>query len=545
METLDSDSLSGREEAAVSSIVASILSDQITSRHQLEQAKKQAAKRYHLDKFLTNSQIYLALSPAEREGRKEIFRVHPRRSASGIVIVTVFTSPASCPHGTCVYCPGGPSMGTPQSYVPDGPSMRGARGVGFDPYLQAQKMLKKYLDRGHEASKVELMVEGGTFLAMPREYQEWFIKGAFDGLNCAQSPSASLEQAHSVNESAEYRSVGLTIETKPDWCRTQHVDMLLSYGVTKVEIGVQALRDEILARSNRGHTLQDTLDAFQAARDAGLKVAAHMMPGLPGSNPEDDLADLLRLFDDESLRPDMMKLYPTTVVRGTALAKMCEAGLYTPYDLETVVRLIAEMKVHVPPWHRIMRIQREIPEADITAGSKAGNLRELVLARVKENGNSCGCIRCREVAMDSPSDIREGEEGELVLRRESYPASGGTEVFATFEYERTGKLAGFVRMRSPSERAHRPELTGGACIVRELKVYGRVVSVGSRDEQAFQHRGLGRSLLEEMEKEARERFDARTLLVMSAVGTRNYYRKFGYERSGPYMAKALARQPLK
>jgi elongator complex protein 3 len=541
LETLDSDSRSGREAAAIRSIAASILSDQITSRHQLELAKKDAAKRYRLDKFLTNSQIYLALSPEERAGRKEIFRVHPRRSASGIVIVTVFTSPASCPHGTCVYCPGGPSVGTPQSYVPDGPSMRAASGVGFDPYLQAQKMLRKYLDRGHEASKVELMVEGGTFLAMPRDYQEWFLRGAFDGLNCASSRSASLEQAQRANESADYRSVGLTIETKPDWCRPEHVDMLLSYGVTKVEIGVQALRDEILSRSNRGHTVQDTLDAFQVARDSGLKVAAHMMPGLPGSNPKDDLADLLRLFDDDSLRPDMMKLYPTTVVRGTALAKMCEAGLYQPYDLETVVGLVAEMKVHVPSWHRIMRIQREIPEADITAGSKAGNLRELVLARVKAQGHSCGCIRCREVAMDSPSDLRDRDEGELVMRRERYSASGGTEVFATYEYEKTGKLAGFVRLRSPSEKAHRPELAGGACIVRELKVYGRVVSVGSRDAQAFQHRGLGRSLLEEMEREAVETFDARTLLVMSAVGTRNYYRKFGFESSGPYMAKGLSR----
>ena len=538
METLGAPPPTDGERAAVATIISRILSGDIGSRHQLEQAKKETAKRYHLGKFLTNSQIYLGLTPEERHGRKEIFRVHPRRSASGIVIVTVFTEPASCPHGTCVYCPGGPSMGTPQSYVPDGPSMRGAKAVGFDPYLQAQKMLKKYLDRGHEASKVELMVEGGTFLAMPRDYQEWFIKGAFDGLNCA--PSQSLEHAHSANESAEYRSVGLTIETKPDWCRPEHVDMLLAYGVTKVEIGVQALRDEILSRSNRGHTVQDTLGAFRVARDAGLKVAAHMMPGLPGSNPEDDLADLLRLFEDESLRPDMMKLYPTTVVRGTALAKMCEAGLYEPYDLETVVKLIAEMKVHVPPWHRIMRIQREIPEGDITAGSKAGNLRELVLARVKENGNSCGCIRCREVAMDSPSDLGNADQGELVMRSESYRASEGTEVFCTYEYEKTAKLAGFVRMRSPSERAHRAEFGGGACIVRELKVYGRVVSVGSRDEQAFQHRGLGRSLLEEMEKEAAERFDSRSLLVMSAVGTRNYYRKFGYERCGPYMAKQLS-----
>jgi elongator complex protein 3 len=537
LETLGAPSPSDGEQAAVAYLVSSILSGDITSRHQLEQAKKGAAKRFHLGRYLTNSQVYLAIPLEEREGRKEIFRVHPRRSASGIVIVTVFTSPASCPHGTCVYCPGGPSMGTPQSYVPDGPSMRAAVGVGFDPYLQAQKMLKKYLDRGHEASKVELMVEGGTFLAMPRDYQEWFIKGAFDGLNCAPSPS--LEQAHALNEGAEYRSVGLTIETKPDWCRPEHVDMLLSYGVTKVEIGVQALRDEILARSNRGHTVKDTLEAFQAARDAGLKVAAHMMPGLPGSNPEDDLADLLRLFEDESLKPDMMKLYPTTVVRGTALAKMCEAGLYQPYDLETVVRLIAEMKVHVPAWHRIMRIQREIPEGDITAGSKAGNLRELVLERVRQNGHSCGCIRCREVAMDSPSDIAEGGEGELVMRKERYDASGGTEVFATYEYERSGKLAGFVRMRSPSPKAHRAELRSQTCIVRELKVYGRVVSVGSHDEQAFQHKGLGRSLLQAMEEEARQGFDARRLLVMSAVGTRNYYRKFGYERSGPYMTKGL------
>ena len=531
MEAVES---SPSEDAALSSIVAAILSGRVGTRPQLEQAKKAAAVSHQLSRFLSNSQIFLALPGSERPRCMELLRVHPRRSASGIVIVTFFTAPASCPHGTCVYCPGGPSVGTPQSYVPDGPSMRAARGVSFDPYKQAQKMLSKYLDRGHDASKVELMVEGGTFLAMPRDYQEWFIKGAFDGLNT--SASASLEEAHLSNESAEHRAVGLTIETKPDWCRPEHVDLLLSYGVTKVEIGVQSLRDEILKRSNRGHTVEDTLDAFQAARDAGLKVAAHMMPGLPGSDPEADLADLLRLFQDEALRPDMMKLYPTVVVEGTALAMMCEAGLYEPYDLETVVDLIAEMKRHVPRWHRIMRIQREIPENDVVAGSKAGNLRELVLRRVKERGFSCGCIRCREVALDLPSDLL-GDE--LALRSESYPASGGTEVFSWYEFAGAGKLAGFVRMRAPSDEAHRPEMRG-ACVVRELKVYGRVVPVGARSETGFQHRGLGSSLLGEMEREARERFDARTLLVTSAVGTRDYYRRFGYERVGPYMGKRLA-----
>jgi len=542
LETLIPPSPSINESAAIASIVSSILSGKITSRHDLERAKKQAAKDRRLGRFLSNSQIYLALPREERLARRELFQVHPRRSASGIIIVTVFTAPSNCPHGTCVYCPGGPSLGTPQSYVPDGPSMRSAKGVGFDPYLQAQRMLRKYLDRGHEASKVELMVEGGTFLAMPRGYQEWFIKGAFDGLNCA--PSATLEEAHAANESARYRSVGLAVETKPDWCRPEHIDTLLSYGATKVEIGIQSLRDEILKLSNRGHTVRDTLDAFQTARDAGLKVAAHMMPGLPGSDRQKDLEDLLRLFADESLKPDMMKLYPTAVVRGTALARMCEAGLYQPYDLESIIELIAEMKRHVPPWHRIMRVQREIPEGDITAGSKAGNLRELVLARVRERGYSCGCIRCREVAMDSPAQIDRRSEGDrLMMRTESYTASGGTEVFCSYEYENAGKIAGFIRMRAPSPMAHRVELAGGdACIIRELKVYGRMVPVGSTDERAFQHRGLGRSLLEAMEKEARERFGARTLLVMSAVGTRNYYRKFGYERCGPYMGKRLPAQ---
>jgi len=516
---------------ALASIVGSVLSGKISTRRQLEQAKKSAASEFGLSTFLTNSEVYLALPERSRKEWSELFRVHPRRSASGIVIVTVFTEPASCPHGTCVYCPGGPSVGTPQSYVPNGPSMRAARGVGFDPYKQARKMLSKYTDRGHEASKVELMVEGGTFLAMPRGYQEWFIKGAFDGLNGTASPS--LADAHRANESAEYRSVGLTVETKPDWCKAEHVDTLLSYGVTKVEIGVQALRDDVLAKSNRGHDVEDTIAAFKVARDAGLKVCAHMMPGLPGSNPDEDLSDLLRLFEDEALRPDMMKLYPTAVVKGTALAKMCDAGLYRPYDLETVISLIAEMKRHVPPWHRIMRIQREIPEEDIVAGSKAGNLRELVLARVREGGFSCGCIRCREVAMDAPADT-----DDLVLKELAYRASEGDEVFASYEYARSGKLAAFLRLRAPSPRAHRPEVRGAA-VVRELKVYGRVVGVGARSERAFQHRGLGRSLLEAAERSAGERFGARTVLVTSAVGTRNYYRKFGYERLGPYMAKPL------
>jgi elongator complex protein 3 len=282
--------------------------------------------------------------------------------------------------------------------------------------------------------------------------------------------------------------------------------------------------------------VEDTLDAFRVARDAGLKVTAHMMPGLPGATPEEDLEDLRMLFEQVGLRPDMMKLYPTLVVPGTALAKQFEAGLYRPYDLRTLVELLSDMKRFIPTWHRIMRIQREIPAGEISGGVKNGNLRELVLARAKEKGWGCCCIRCREVAMSEPSTME--EEDTLAYREERYSASGGLEVFGSFEYERSHRIAGFVRLRVPSEGAHRSEMVGSA-VVRELRVYGRQVEVGERSESAWQHRGLGASLMESAERLSGGEFGAKRILVTSAVGTRNYYRKLGYERLGPYMAKRL------
>jgi elongator complex protein 3 len=310
---------------------------------------------------------------------------------------------------------------------------------------------------------------------------------------------------------------------------------MLSYGFTRVEIGVQSLRDDVLRQSNRGHTTADSVRAFRAVRDSGLKVVCHMMPGLPGADPRMDLEDLRDLFEDEAFRPDMMKVYPTLVVRGTALARLYELGRYRPYDLETTVELLAAMKKYVPSWHRIMRIQREIPAAHIIAGVKNGNLRELVRETAAKNGVSCACIRCREVALSSPQDH---SPDRLIFSSEEYTASGGTEVFASYEYERTKRIAGFVRMRWPSDKARREEIRE-SCVVRELKVYGRVVAVGDRDPRAWQHAGLGASMLSRMESMARERFGAKRLLVTSAVGTRNYYRRFGFERLGPYMSKTL------
>ncbi len=520
--------------AAVTEIAEALREGRIRSREGLEGLKRATATKYRLSSYLSNSELSTSLSSEERERWKDIVCISPRRSASGIIVVTAFSAPFLCPHGTCTFCPGGPSTGTPQSYVLDGPSMRGAVGTGFDPFLQVKNSLRKYTENGHDTSKVEMIIEGGTFIALPRDYQEGFVRGVYDGLN--GTVSTSLGESHKVNEHSESRCVGLTIESKPDWCEPAQIDVMLSYGVTRLEIGVQSLQDETLRATNRGHTVTDTIRAFKAAKDSGLKVCAHMMPGLPESTPESDLEDLRSLFRDERLRPDMLKVYPTVVVKGTALARTYEAGRYHPYELSTLVDMLAEMKKFVPNWHRIMRIQREIPEKDILGGIKVGNLRELVLSKVAEDGLSCSCIRCREVALATPEHLL--EEDEMVLKTEEYDASDGVEVFSSYEFRRLGKIAGFVRMRYPSEDPHRMEVRG-SCIIRELKVYGRAVRIGGRDSTAWQHRGMGASLVASMESVARERFGCRKILVTSAVGTREYYRRHGYGAEGPYMAKRL------
>jgi elongator complex protein 3 (tRNA carboxymethyluridine synthase) len=526
-------SLGGIKEA-VDYIAAQVSEGRVGSRRELEKLKKLAASGFSLDRYPSNSEILGALAPGSRANFREMLRVHPRRSASGIVVVTAFSAPFSCPHGTCVFCPGGPRAGTPQSYLPQSPGMRSALDTAFDPYLQVRRCVAKYEANGHEVGKVETIIEGGTFIAVPSDYQLSFVKGVYDGLN--GKASSNLEEAQTANESAASRCVGLTLESKPDWCRPEDIDQMLSYGITRLEIGVQCLRDAVLAKSNRGHTVEDTVRAFQVARDAGLKVTAHMMPGLPGATPVEDLADLRRLFEDDAFRPDMSKLYPTLVVPGTALARLYEAGLYEPYSTETAVELLSEMKSFVPPWHRIMRIQREIPAKEIEGGVRDGNLRQLVLQRAAEKGFACRCIRCREVELRRPDSL--GADDLLQYGELRYPASGGIEVFGSYEFERSGMIAAFARMRIPSGGAHRPEMKGAA-VVRELRVYGQVVDVGKREGTAWQHRGLGASLMGRMEEVASADFGTGRLLVTSAVGTRNYYRKLGYERSGPYMAKQL------
>lgn len=246
----------------------------------------------------------------------------PTRALSGVTVVALMTHPYACPHGRCVYCPGGPEMGTPQSYIKSSPAVARAVRVNYHPYEQVRLRLKQYFAMGHEPSKVELIIMGGTFPAMPLDYQEWVVAQALEALNrFPENPPSQvqLKEAMERNETASIRCVGLTLETRPDWCGEKHVDWFLHLGATRVELGVQTVYDDLLALVRRGHNVKDSIEATRYLKDAGYKVVYHMMLGLPGSDPDRDLEAFRTIYSDPRFRPDMVKIYPTLVVPGAEI----------------------------------------------------------------------------------------------------------------------------------------------------------------------------------------------------------------------------------
>jgi elongator complex protein 3 len=471
-----------------------------------------------------------ALPPEERAAYRGAVRRKPSRTLSGVAIVAVMTAPARCPHGRCTYCPGGVENGSPQSYTGEEPSaLRGAQ-FHWDARAITTHRIETLEAIGHPTSKVEVIVMGGTFPSRPRGYQEEVLRGIYAGLNGHASPS--LEEAQRSNESADHRMVGLTVETRPDWCDVRILPFLLEGGVTRVEIGVECLHDAVLRAVGRAHSSGDVERATREARDRGLKVCYHLMLGLPGMDPARDLSDFRRLWEEPAFRPDMLKIYPTLVIPGTELYADWKSGRYHPYDTPTAVELLVQMKRILPPWVRIQRIQRDIPARLIAEGVRTSNLREKAIARLASEGHPCRCLRCREVGRRAspPSEA-------LELTRTVYDAGGGREVFFAWEDPGSEAVAGFLRLRYPSTAT-----PGGldAPVIRELKVLGTEVPVGESGTRStdYQHRGLGRSLLEAAEEDVRAEGFSR-IYVMSAVGTREYYRARGFERVGPHMAKVI------
>ena len=522
------------EASLLSELASRVIEVGATDPASLNKVKLEFCKEHELSWMPRNSDILSALSPQMREKFGPNLRLKKVRSISGINVIGVMSSPRGCPHGRCVFCP--MEKGFPMSYTSGEPAaMRGFQS-GYDPYLQISSRLGQLKAIGHVPSKVELVIQGGTFLAGPSDYQEHFVIRCLDAVNGVNS--STLEEAKSRAEVSEIRNVGLTIETKPDWCKQTHVDQMLRFGATRVEIGVQVINDYVYELTNRGHTVEDVVEAFRVAKDAGYKIVAHMMPGLPGSDFQKDLDSFRVLFEDPRFRPDMIKIYPCLVMEGTELYEWWKRGVYQAFDTEQAVELIARVKEFMPPWVRIMRVQREFPVKLILAGPKKGNLRELALKRLSEREKKCRCIRCREVGHKALKDKVTVQPSQIRLTTQEFAASEGKEIFIALEEPEADVLVGYLRMRIPSEKAHRPEVDSACAIIRELHVYGQEVPVGLRYGGAWQHTGLGHKLLSAAEALAGERGAAR-ILVLSAVGTRGYYRRAGYDYVGPYMGKML------
>ncbi|RMF90937.1 MAG: tRNA uridine(34) 5-carboxymethylaminomethyl modification radical SAM/GNAT enzyme Elp3 [Methanobacteriota archaeon] len=503
----------------------------------VQRAKNRVCQRHGLHRPPSNTEILNSLSPDKRELLLHRLRKKPVRTLSGVAVVAVMTDPAACPHGRCLYCPRGDDA--PQSYTGFEPASLRAKRAGYDPFEQVYGRLRQLHVIGHNVEKTELIVMGGTFPAREPGYQEWFIKRSFDAMNSfgasRRKRAGTLEEAHRLNEKAAVRNVGVTVETRPDFAKEAHVDRMLRLGVTRVELGVQTLRDDVLEKAGRGHDVADVIEATRIVKDSGLKIGYHMMPGL-FTEPSEDLHMFRRLFAEPDFRPDMLKIYPTLVLRGTGLYEMWEKGRFRPLTDEECIDLIVEIKKTLPKWVRTMRIQRDIPAQLIAAGVRKGNLGELVQERLEQEGVRCRCIRCRDIGHLA---YKEGiAAGELEILVEGYESSGGNEIFISAEDTEKDALAGYLRLRYPSAEAHRPEMDRGTAVVRELKVLGRSLRIGQKEADAEQHRGVGKGLLERAMEVAAE--DGRErILITSAVGTREYYGKLGFRRLGPYMVREL------
>jgi len=464
-------------------------------------------------------------------------RMKPIRSLSGVSAVTVLTEPHPCP-GTCIFCPDDEEL--PKSYLKEEPGAARAYQNAFDPYKQVRSRLDSYTAIGHPIDKIELLILGGSWTAYPLDYRSQFIKRCFDAMNGAEAQS--LEHAHQLNETADSRNVGLVVETRPDEITPEEIAFMRRFGATKVQMGAQSFDDHILAQNLRGHSAEETLKAVSLLRAAGFKIVLHWMANLLGATPDSDREDFQRMWQD-GYCPDEIKIYPTQLVAEAPLYEYWQRGEFKPYTTGELIELIADIKPGIPIYTRVNRIIRDIPANYIMAGSKRSSLRQDVHRELERRGARCRCIRCREIR-GQPIDI-----SALEYEDHAYRAAGATEHFLNY-HTADDRLAGYLRLSLPepptmplvSESipalySQMPELEGAA-LIREVHIYGQSLEVGADQDGAAQHSGLGTDLLARAEVIARKS-GFRKLAVISAVGTRLYYEKRGFSRTGLYMSKDL------
>lgn len=469
------------------------------------------------------------------ETLEKLFVKRAVRTLSGVSIVTVLTEPFPCP-GQCTYCPNETTM--PKSYISDEPAAARALLLKFDPYQQVKRRLEALHKNGHPTDKVELIVKGGTWNAYPINYQYWFILRCFEASNSQRSRlttkstlekiKKTLRQAQIKNEKAQHRIIGLTLETRPDHITEKNILIMRELGCTRIEMGVQTIDKKILKLIKRGHDVQAVITATELLKKYGYKVDYHLMPQLPGTTPKKDLAMMKEIFINPNYRPDMIKIYPCTVIKNSELYNWLHAGKYQPYSDKKLIEVLKTFKTTLPRYVRLSRLIRDIPAHHIEAGNKMTNLRQVVQNEMAKDDTHCQCLRCREIGHQKIDETKPKDWTPKIFI-DKYEASGGTEYFLSFEDKKRRVVYAFCRLRLDKNGAY-------PAFIRELHTYGQMLSIGAKKEKASQHKGMGIQLVEQAEKICRQKHTGK-LAVISGVGVRGYYRKLGFKLEKTYMVK--------
>jgi len=448
-------------------------------------------------------------------------------SLSGVSIITISSKPYPCP-GNCLYCPTQKSV--PKSYLDNEPAILRAIRHNYDPITQVKERLEVLTLNGHPTDKLEIIVIGGTFSFFNKNYQANFIKKIFDA--CNNKKSKNLEQAQKLNEKSKNRIVGLTIETRPDFITNKEIKHLRKLGVTRVELGVQSIYDDILKLNNRGHLIKTTIEATKLLKDSGFKICYHIMPNLYGSNPKKDLQMFKELFTNQDFQPDMLKIYPCMVMKEAELYKIYKQKLYKPYDCKILTKLLKQILLILPAYVRVQRLVRDIPSQSIVDGVKISNLREIIEQELKQENKKIWEIRSREIKDEW------NQKTKLKIFRTDYNASDGKEIFLSFEDINRNKLYSILRLRIPSKTKPIINTLKDSAIIREVHTYGKQIKISKKDVSA-QHQGLGKQLINQAEQIAKKEFNLNKISVISGIGVREYYKKLGYKLKDTYMIKNI------
>jgi ELP3 family radical SAM enzyme/protein acetyltransferase len=494
------------------------------------------------------------------------------RTSSGITQVTVLSSAYpngkefSCEHN-CYYCPNEPAhkdnnfVAQPRSYLYNEPAVRRANSNGFDACLQMWDRMSSLMLCGLSIDKLEVMVLGGTWGSYPKDYRYEFIRDLYYAANTfyidngERREKLSLIEEQVINETAYVRIIGLTLETRPDHVTAEEILLLNKYNCTRVQIGIQHINDRILKKINRGCYYKDGVRAIKNLLDCGFKVDIHLMFDLPYASVQDDMEMIDNILYDDDMRFDQAKLYPFASLDWTVTKQWEDKGEVLHYSDEELIDVIIYAKSKMPPWVRLNRIIRDIPEHYIHAGNKISNLRQHIHVEMEKMGLSCACIRCREVknkieAIDAKKTMK------MFIR--NYTASYGQEYFISFESADNKYIYGFCRLRLSKNMGYVKDIKpaihrqkgdierevnimpwlNNCAMIRELHVYGNMTRVDTENNHT-QHQGLGKKLIREAENIAINNGYYK-IAVISGVGVRKYYEKFNYRYSNNYMIKDLS-----